>query len=83
MDIIYANVKHAVFQPCVREHVVLVHFHLKKPIIVGKKKSKDVQFYTEAVESSQVLTHAEHTYIDASIVVWFRLPLSTVHVRHR
>jgi nucleosome binding factor SPN SPT16 subunit len=94
VDLIYGNVKHAIFQPCEGEHVVLVHFHLKvrvsgtplcmrpllfvgcfvlcsrcvcsclflplsqaflcyvvqlpqKPILVGKKKCKDIQFYTE------------------------------------
>jgi len=28
--------------------VTLVHFHLVNPIMVGKKKTNDVQFYTEA-----------------------------------
>ena len=28
--------------------VTLVHFHLINPIMVGKKKTNDVQFYTEA-----------------------------------
>ena len=41
VDILYRNVKHAFL-------IVLVHFHLKQEILVGKKKSKDVQFYIEA-----------------------------------
>ena len=48
VDILYRNVKHAFFQPCDGEMIVLVHFHLKQEILVGKKKSKDVQFYIEA-----------------------------------
>lgn len=48
IDIIYKNIKHAFFQPCENELIVLVHFHLKNPIIVGKKKTIDVQFYREA-----------------------------------
>jgi nucleosome binding factor SPN SPT16 subunit len=48
IDIIYKNIKHAFFQPCENELIVLVHFHLKNPIIVGKKKTMDVQFYREA-----------------------------------
>jgi len=31
---------------------VLVHFHLKDHILIGKKKQKDVQFFTEVIESS-------------------------------
>ena len=48
IDIIYKNIKHAFFQPCENELIVLVHFHLKNPILVGKKKTIDVQFYREA-----------------------------------
>ncbi|KAL8442000.1 hypothetical protein Emag_006745 [Eimeria magna] len=48
VDITYANIKHAILQPCERELIVLVHFHLKSPILVGKKRTQDVQFYTEA-----------------------------------
>jgi nucleosome binding factor SPN SPT16 subunit len=29
LDILYANVKHAIFQPCDKELVVLIHFHLR------------------------------------------------------
>jgi nucleosome binding factor SPN SPT16 subunit len=49
----YGNVKHAFFQPCVAEHIVLIHFHLHNPIMVGKKKALDVQFITEVVEASE------------------------------
>jgi nucleosome binding factor SPN SPT16 subunit len=27
--------------------ITLLHFHLQNPIMVGKKKTQDVQFYTE------------------------------------
>jgi nucleosome binding factor SPN SPT16 subunit len=43
VDITYANIRHGIFQPCEGEHVVLIHFHLKHSIIIGKKKFKDVQ----------------------------------------
>ena len=52
LDVMYGNVKHAIFQPCDRTTMVLVHFHLKDFILIGKKKQKDVQFYTEVVEAS-------------------------------
>jgi nucleosome binding factor SPN SPT16 subunit len=48
IDIIYKNIKHAFFQPCENELIVLIHFHLHNPILVGRKKTLDVQFYREA-----------------------------------
>lgn len=50
IDILFSNVKHLFFQPCVGELIVIIHVHLMNPIIVGKKKTKDVQFYREATE---------------------------------
>mmetsp|Transcript_3992 Transcript_3992/g.5577 ORF Transcript_3992/g.5577 Transcript_3992/m.5577 type:complete len:374 (+) Transcript_3992:1306-2427(+) len=52
LDVMYSNIKHAIFQPCDRTTMVLVHFHLKDHILIGKKKQKDVQFFTEGIESS-------------------------------
>jgi nucleosome binding factor SPN SPT16 subunit len=48
IEIIYRNIKHAFYQPCENELIVLIHFHLKNPIMIGKKKSHDVQFCREA-----------------------------------
>jgi len=48
IDIIYSNIKHAFFQPAENELIVLIHFHLYDPIMVGKKKIQDIQFFTEA-----------------------------------
>jgi len=50
VDIVFSNVKHLFFQPCVGEMIVLIHVHLKNPILVGKRKYKDVQFYREATD---------------------------------
>lgn len=52
LEVMYSNVKHAIFQPCEAEIMVLIHFHLKNPIMVGKKKQKDIQFFTEVVDAS-------------------------------
>lgn len=52
LDVMYNNVKHAIFQPCENEIMVLIHFHLKNPIMVGKKKQKDIQFFTEVIDAS-------------------------------
>lgn len=50
IDILFSNVKHLFFQPCVGELIVIIHVHLINPIIIGKKKTRDVQFYREATE---------------------------------
>ena len=50
VDILFSNVKHLFFQPCKHELVVIIHVHLKDPILIGKKKTKDVQFYREATD---------------------------------
>jgi nucleosome binding factor SPN SPT16 subunit len=65
VDIIYRNVRHAIFQPCKKEHNVLIHFHLRHPILINRKKRKDVQFYTEVVEQSQVLDGRRRSNYDA------------------
>ena len=33
LDIMYSNVKHAIYQPCDKTTMVLVHFHLKVHIL--------------------------------------------------
>ncbi|KAG8920577.1 FACT complex subunit spt16 [Tulasnella sp. 417] len=48
IDLLFNNIKHLFFQPCDNEMLVIVHFHLKAPIMIGKKKTKDVQVYREA-----------------------------------
>lgn len=50
VDIVFSNVKHLFFQPCTGEMIVLIHVHLKNPILVGKRKTRDVQFYREATD---------------------------------
>ncbi|KAK9376767.1 FACT complex subunit-domain-containing protein [Lipomyces chichibuensis] len=48
IDLVFSNIKHLFFQPCDHELIVLIHVHLKNPIMIGKRKTKDVQFYREA-----------------------------------
>ncbi|KAI1297269.1 FACT complex subunit spt16 [Halotydeus destructor] len=50
VDILYNNIKHAFFQPCDGEMIILLHFSLKNAIMFGKKKHNDVQVYTEVGE---------------------------------
>ena len=55
VDVMYRNIKHAFLQPAEGEMIALVHFHLHHPIMIGAKKAKDVQFYTEVMDVVQTL----------------------------
>ncbi|KAI3406638.2 SPT16 [Candida oxycetoniae] len=48
IDVLFSNIKHLFFQPCKEELIVLIHCHLKTPIMIGKRKTFDLQFYREA-----------------------------------
>lgn len=50
VNVLFSNIQHMFFQPCKQELIVLIHFHLKNPIMIGKKKTQDVQFYREAAD---------------------------------
>ena len=50
VDIVFSNIKHLFFQPCVDELILIIHIHLRNPIMIGKRKTKDVQFYREATD---------------------------------
>ena len=47
IDIIYKNISHAFLETCENDLVALIHFNLKNPILVGKKKVSDIQFYRD------------------------------------
>ena len=64
LDVLYSNIKHAIYQPCERSTMVIIHFHLKEFIMVGKKKQKDVQFFTEVIDSSLNLDGARRSSYD-------------------
>lgn len=55
VDILYGNVKYFFFQRGEKQLKVLVHFFLKNPIVIGKRKTKHVQFFTEVQEGSSDL----------------------------
>jgi nucleosome binding factor SPN SPT16 subunit len=64
VDVIYSNIKFAFFQPAKKEIKTLIHFHLHNPIMVGKKKTKDVQFYMEVMEAVQSLDGGRRNMYD-------------------
>lgn len=52
VDVLFSNVKHLFFQPCDHEVMVIIHAHLANPIVIGKRKTQDVQFFREATDVS-------------------------------
>ncbi|MEE6525326.1 hypothetical protein FKM82_025251, partial [Ascaphus truei] len=62
VDILYNNIKHAMFQPCDGEMIIVLHFHLKNAIMFGKKRHTDVQFYTEVGEITTDLGKHQHMH---------------------
>jgi nucleosome binding factor SPN SPT16 subunit len=60
IDVLYNNIKHAFFQPCDNEMIILLHFHLKNPVLWGKKKYQDIQFFTEVGEITTDLGKYHH-----------------------
>eukprot|EP00127_Corallochytrium_limacisporum_P002671 Clim_evm107s134 gene=Clim_evmTU107s134 len=62
VDVLFNNIKHAFFQPCDHEMITLIHFHLKNPIIIEKKKTRDIQFYAEVAETSTALGRRNNMY---------------------
>ncbi|XP_048867496.1 FACT complex subunit SPT16 isoform X1 [Brienomyrus brachyistius] len=62
VDILYNNIKHAIFQPCDGEMIIVLHFHLKNAIMFGKKRHTDVQFYTEVGEITTDLGKHQHMH---------------------
>ncbi|CAL5222238.1 g4572 [Coccomyxa viridis] len=65
LDIMYRNIRHALFQKATKSEVAcIVHFHLHNPIMVGKKKTQDVQFYTEVMEVNQAIDAGRRSMYD-------------------
>lgn len=46
-EIMLSNIKHAFFQPADQEMIVILHFFLYNPVVVNKKLTNHVQFFTE------------------------------------
>jgi nucleosome binding factor SPN SPT16 subunit len=65
IDIIFSNMKHLIFQKCDKgSHVVMIHIHLKHQILLNKKKTSDISFYTEAIEASTALSKNRRNMYD-------------------
>ena len=46
-EVAHSNIKHAIFQPCDENMMIILHFRLSKAVEVNKKRVHDVQFYCE------------------------------------
>lgn len=64
VDVMYRNIKHAFFQPSEKEMITVLHFHLHNHIMVGNKKTKDVQFYIEVMDVVQTLGGGKRSAYD-------------------
>lgn len=64
VDVMYGNIKHAFFQPAEKEMITLLHFHLRNHIMVGNKKTKDVQFYIEVMDVVQTIGGGKRSAYD-------------------
>ncbi|KAK0593312.1 hypothetical protein LWI29_034665 [Acer saccharum] len=64
VEVMFGNIKHAFFQPAEKEMITLVHFHLHNHIMVGNKKTKDVQFYVEVMDVVQTLGGGKRSAYD-------------------
>lgn len=64
INVMYRNIRHAFFQPAENEMVTILHFHLINPIMIGNKKSKDIQFYTEVMDVVQTLGDSRRNAYD-------------------
>ncbi|XP_065003981.1 FACT complex subunit SPT16-like [Musa acuminata AAA Group] len=64
VDVMFANIKHAFLQPAEREMITLLHLHLHNHIMVGNKKTKDVQFYVEVMDVVQTLGSGRRSALD-------------------
>jgi len=64
VDIMYENIRSCFFQPAKKEVKTLIHFHLKNPIMIGKKKTNDVQFYQEVIEATENLDGSRKNMYD-------------------
>jgi nucleosome binding factor SPN SPT16 subunit len=64
VDVMYRNIKHAFFQPAEKEMITVLHYHLHNHIMVGNKKTKDVQFYVEVMDVVQTLGGGKRSTYD-------------------
>eukprot|EP00929_Paragymnodinium_shiwhaense_P086376 TRINITY_DN46908_c0_g1_i1.p1 TRINITY_DN46908_c0_g1~~TRINITY_DN46908_c0_g1_i1.p1 ORF type:complete len:1101 (+),score=372.64 TRINITY_DN46908_c0_g1_i1:110-3412(+) len=59
VDIMYSQIKHVIYEPCEKQSlIVILHLHLKAPMMLGKKKTQDIQFFAEVAPQTEDLSQA-------------------------
>ena len=58
IDVLFSNIKHLFFQSCDHELVVIVHLHLKAPIMIGKKKT----FVSDCFDAKRIMLTIFRTF---------------------
>jgi len=57
VDVLYSQVQHVIYEPCEKGSLIVVfHLHLKEPTMVGKRKTQDLQFFTEVAALTEDLS---------------------------
>jgi len=67
LDIPYRNIKHAFFQPADNakdQCVTLIHFHFHDAVMIGKKKTKDVQLFVTVIDAVESLDQNRRSMYD-------------------
>ena len=65
VDVLYSNVRHLIFQKCDGTiHDVILHMSLISPILVNKRRCKDLSFYMTVIDSSQALDESRRNMYD-------------------
>ena len=65
IDVLYSNIKFSFFQRPEHEACIQIHFVLKNPIMVGKKKTTHVNFFTEVTVQTSNLAQQRSHYGDS------------------
>eukprot|EP00210_Caulerpa_lentillifera_P002529 g2426.t1 len=64
VDLMYKNIRFAFFQPASKELLTILHFQLHDPIMVGKKITSYIQFYSEITDIVQTVEGGRRSTFD-------------------
>ena len=62
-ELYHSNIRHAIFQPCDQNMMIILHFNLFKAVLVGKKRAINIQFYCEVGSIAEDLTDSRKNHI--------------------
>ena len=64
LEVLYSNIKHAIYQPCQGDRQLLIQFHLKHPLLIKKKAVFEIQVYKDDVGVSQAVDVSRRSAYD-------------------